>query len=130
MSTWRILIRGLHAIGGEGELLQFGETDRASYGALDMMRRAGLIRIVARDQRSRYALTRLGRDWCDGFVREFQVRTGPTRTTKEYRTGPMVGMRFGATWLAPLRPTELERQAADAAGAALAAMRQGQGAAA
>lgn len=74
MSTWRVLTRNLHAIGGKGPRCAFDQGAAACDATIRFgvrtMRKLGLVVRAGNE----YELTDLGRRWCSGEVVERRVR--------------------------------------------------------
>lgn len=78
MSAWRVVVKEIQRHGPmHGTVLLSRE-----------LHEAHVLKLIAHDDRKRWALTPLGRDWCEGRVATVQVRPG--------------GRRFVATWLRAL----------------------------
>jgi DNA-binding PadR family transcriptional regulator len=120
MSVWRVLVKNLHDLGRPAPLRDwddFSFTAGTVGSAIDDLRRHGLIQSLGLYGRHVvYALTPLGRDFCEGRVTTVRGLQGDPlwrkyrNTNSAYRHRAKqfqrVGLktRFIATWLNPWRP--------------------------
>ena len=97
MSTWRLIVRALHDIGGSGTNVQIrkrmgGVMALDSSGVSAELSRAARLGVVSRAGRCknevRWQITPLGLDWAEGRITMIRSRPG--------------GRRWVATWLASL----------------------------
>lgn len=102
MSAWKLIVKRLHAHGGEGKRHQFDRADpNAARGILEA-KRLGLVKSNGLGGRgTAWTLTELGRAYCEGRA---EARSGP------YTNGrPKVVIAL--TWLASL-PQDIRLKAA------------------
>jgi hypothetical protein len=98
MSAWRVLVRRLYELGGEGTRDQFDDFSMSagsSNWAVERAKALGLIELVdKRRQRPRWRLTELGRRYCEG---EAELRHAPRIT------GGKAADYIAASWLSCLK---------------------------